>query len=289
MPVHLSATTVTRLRSYLQLREALRLRLCCPDIGPMFVQCQYPYLASAARPLGIIPLERSFTTALRRRFNVLGVKLPPMTMQQLRAHKHGKLTKEHNPKVAADMMGTTVTTAIRRYSKITEADSMSEMAPFLASLTSVVLTKKGMDVGAKRTTPLTPIPPGRCEDHGQPKPLVDDPLVVPDCKKTEGCFFCSKYHVHADEEDSIKLMSCRWVLERLAHKLGDSGAAERVYQYVIDRIGALLAEIRRVSPEAHEKARVAVLEEGRLSRYWAIKLQQLHLLGMLSPATSGDR
>jgi hypothetical protein len=72
----------------------------------------------------------------------------------------------------------------------------------------------------------------------------------------------------------------------LANGLGDAGAAERVYRFVFDRIGSLLAEIKRIAPEAHERARVAVLEEGRLSRYWAGKLQQMHLLGLLSPATS---
>jgi hypothetical protein len=280
VPVHLTAITVTRMRSYLRLREALRLSLDCADIGPMFVQCRYTYHIRA-RPLAIIPLERSFTAALRCRFRFFGIKLSSVTMQQLRAYKQGDLTRKHNPKVAADMMGTTVSTAIRSYSKITAAESRSEMAPFLTSLTAVVLTSNGERT--KPIIPLTPIPPGGCENHGHPMALVENPLVEPDCKKTEGCFFCNKYHVHADQEDSVKLMSCRSVLERLAPRLGDSGVAERVYSFVVDRIGALLAEIKRINPEAHEMARVAVLEEGRLSRYWASKLQQLHLLGLLAP------
>lgn len=283
VPVHLTATTVTRLRSYLLLREGLRLRLDCPDIGPMFVQCRYPNAATKARPLGIVPLESTFTDAVRRRFSFFGINLPSVTVQQLRAHKQSDVTRKHNPKVAADTLGTTVSTAIRRYSKITEADSRSEMAPFLASLTSTVLTPNGE--GSKSIIPLTPIPPGGCEDHGHPKPLVDNPLVEPDCKKAEGCFFCDKLHVHADQEDAVKLMSCRSVLERLGTRLGDSGAADRVHSLLLNRIGALLAEIKRINSDAHERARVAVLEEGRLSRYWASKLQQLHLLGLLAQET----
>ncbi len=287
VPVHLTSTTVTRLRPYLRLREALRLTLDCPDINPMFIQCEYGKGAAKGRPLGIVPLERSFTDALRRRFSFVGIDLPRMTMQQLRTHKQGKIAKEHNPKVAADMMGNSVGTAIRKYNKITEAESRSAMAPFLASLTSVVLTRSGASAESSGSViPITAIPAGGCADHGFPKALAADPLVEPDCKKTEGCFFCNKYHVHADEEDSIKLMSCRSVLERLAPRLGDSSAADRVYAVVIDRIGALLNEIKRIDPEAHERARVAVLEEGRLSRYWASKLQQLHLLGLLTPSVS---
>lgn len=284
VPVHLTATTVTRLRSYLRLREALRLRLDCPDIAPLFIQCTYLYAGNKARPLGISRLADNFTFQLRRRFSFHQIKLNSITMQQLRAHKQAELIRNHNPKMSADMMGTTVSTAIRRYSKITEDESRGEMAPFLTSLTATVMNSNRRD--SEPTTQITAIPSGGCGDHGHPKPLVENPLVEPDCKKTEGCFFCDKFRVHADQEDSVKLMSCRSVLERLAPGLGDSGAAERVYLFVVDRISALLAEIKRINPEAHESARVAVLEEQRLSRYWASKLQQLHLLGLLAPRAS---
>lgn len=285
VPVHLTSTTVTRMRTYLRLREALRQRLDCPEISPMFVQCLYPG-SNRARPVGIFPLQQQFTSTLRGRFSAFGIKLPPVTMQQLRAYKSGKVTKEHNPKVAADMMGHSVGTAIRRYSKITDSEAKSEMAPFLLSLTSVVLTRAEAAVeSSKRVIPITAVPAGGCEDHGHPEALNDHSLVKPDCKKTEGCFFCNKFHVHADDEDSVKLMSCRSVLERLAPRLGDSGAAELVYAVVVERIGALLNEIKRINPAAYERARLTVLVEGRLSRYWASKLQQLHLLGLLAPSS----
>jgi hypothetical protein len=286
VPIHLTSTTVTRLRAYLRLREALRQQLDAPEIGPMFVQCKYPG-TSHARPLGITALPHTFTSSLRGRFGAFGIKLPLVTMRQLRAYKSGEIARAHNPKVAADMMGHSVSTAIRKYSKITDAESRSEMAPFLASLTSVVLTRP--EAGAKsswRVIPITAIPAGGCEEHGHPEALSDNPLVKPDCKKTEGCFFCNKFHVHADEDDCIKLMSCRSVLARVAPRLGDSGAAELVYAVVIERIGALLDEIERINPDAHERARVAIREKGRLSRYWASKLQQLHLLGLLAPSSA---
>lgn len=287
VPVHLTSTTVTRVRSYLRLREALRVMLDSPEITPMFVQCEYAGPAGGT-PHRIIGLARDFTEALRRRFKSFGIELPSMTMQQLRAYKQGRLTKDHNPKVAADMMGTSVSTAIRKYSKIADTEARSEIAPFLASLTSVVLTRTEADgEGSKRVIPLTSIPPGGCADHGHPRALTETSLIEPDCKATEGCFFCDKFHVHADEQDSIKLMSCRSVLERLPPRAGDSGAAERVYDAVVSRIGALLIEIKRISPEAHEVARRAVQDEGRLSRYWASKLQQLHLLGLLAPKATG--
>lgn len=285
VPVHLTSTTVTRLRTYLRLREALRQAVDCPDLAPLFVQCEYGKGAHKGRPLRIISLERSFTAAVRRRFRAVGIDLPLMTMQQLRTHKQGKVAKESTPDVAAKMLGNTVATAILKYNKITDAESRADVAPFLESLTSVVLARS-LPEASSPITPIVAIPAGGCADHGHPKPLAEGPLVEPDCKKTEGCFFCDKYHVHTDEEDSVKLMSCRSVLERLAPGVGDTGAAERVYVAVIDRIGVLLEEIKRIDPEAHERARTAVVTEGRLSRYWATKLQQLHLLGLLAPPAS---
>ena len=77
-------------------------------------------------------------------------------------------------------------------------------------------------------------------------------------------------------------MSCRSVLKRLNPGPGSAGAAERVYAVVISRIDVLLNEMKRLNPEASERARVAVENEGKLSRYWSSKLQQLHLLGLLA-------
>lgn len=288
VPFHLTATTVTRLPAYLNLREALRLTLDCSDIAPMFVQCKYP-AGATARPQAIAPIKEGFTKVLRIRFRSFGVELPLVTMRQLRAYKQGVLAKKHNPKIAADVMGHTLPTAIRYYNKRTEADCRIEMAPFMASLTSVVLTRAKDDgTDSKSTILLTEIPPGGCEDHGNPKTQEVNPLVKPDCKKTEGCFFCDNFHVHDDEKDATKLMSCRYVLERLAPGLGDSGAAEKVYDVVLSRINALLNEIKQTNPEAHERARKAVQEEGHLSPYWASKLQQMYMLGLILPNVSGS-
>lgn len=286
VPVHLTSTTFTRMRTYLRVREELRKRLNCEEIGPLFIQCRYP-ASKYAKPLEITPLTGGFTSTLVSRFSALGIILPKVTMQQLRTYKGGKLAKEFNPKVTADMMGHSVSTGIRKYSKITDDESRAEMGPFLSSLTSIVLrhAEDGSAPG-KRVIPITAIPAGGCEDLGNPQPLSQNPLVVPDCKKTEGCFFCSKYHIHADEQDSRKLMSCQLVLKRLSPGVGGSGSAERVYAVVVHRIAALLDEIHRISPQAHDAARIAVYEEGKLTRYWATKLQQLYLLGLLPSNTA---
>ena len=46
---------------------------------------------------------------------------------------------------------------------------------------------------------------------------------------------------------------------------------------------SLLNEIKQIDSEAHERARQAAQDEGNLSPYWAAKLQQLHMLGLIPP------
>ncbi len=83
-----------------------------------------------------------------------------------------------------------------------------------------------------------------------------------------------------------KLMSCRRVLQRIVPLNGDSLRAERIYTAVVDRIDALLRELNRRQPQTFRTVRMDVEERGQLTRYWANKLQQLHLLGMLPAATA---
>lgn len=271
VPVHLTASSVTRLRAYLALRQNLIRRLGCPDIEQMFIQGDRR--GNAPKILGVAPITGTFTADLRMRLHSLGIELPKVTMQQLRVHRQGDLARKHNPRVVADMTGNTVETAIKAYSKIAAEEARAEMTPFLVNLTQVVRSNA-------EQRPTTEIAVGECDDHGNPKPKAENPLVTPDCKKAQGCFFCDKYSLHADEPDAAKLMSCRAVLERLDPAHG-SGAAEKVYVVVVDRISSLLSEIKRLNPSAHERAKQQVVEQGNLTRYWASKLQQLHTLGLL--------
>lgn len=289
VPVHLTSVTVTRLTTYLGLREALRLRLGCADVTSMFVRGVYGSPGNQKpTPVAIAPLSRTFTSDLRSRFRSMGIELPNVTMQELREYKQGDVSRKNSPMVAADMMGHSVATAIRKYSKIAEAESRSEMAPFLASLTQVVLKPhEGVEDRREKVVPITAIPTGACESHGNPKPLADNSLVKLDCQKTEGCFFCDKYRVHADETDTVKLMSCRRVLQSLTTGTGGAGVAQRVYAVVVARIDALLKEVERINPGAYRKAKDAVVVQGLLSRYWAVKLQQLHMLGLIAKESTG--
>ncbi len=274
--VHLSATTMTRLRTYLRVRQALVDSLDGADIAPMFVQCAYAI--SRGEPIAARALDKNFLTYLRRKITGIGASLPNVTLRQLRAYKQQDLVTRAPVAVAAKMMGHSVKTAVQAYCKVQEAVRQGEMSAYLGSLQKTVLAASE---GLSHSPTQKVIPIGACAEHGKPAPNGSAGVVQPDCSKVEGCFFCDNYRVHADEQDLRKLLSCRRVLKYIVPLHGDSVRAEKVYTAVVDRIDALLSEIKHRQPDAYEAARVDVDERGQLTRYWASKLQQLHLLGML--------
>lgn len=280
--VHLSATTMTRLKRYLRVRQALVAALGGVDIAPMFVQCKYGNLKG--EPIAVCTLDRNFLGYIRWKVIRIGASLPSVTLRQLRAYKQQDLVRRAPVTVAAKVMGHSVKTAITAYCKAQEGTRQGEMGKFLGSLQKTILAASE-DLPQPSHQKVIPI--GICADHGNPSSSTDSSAVVaPDCSKVEGCFFCDNYRLHADAEDMRKLMSCRRVLKYIVPLNGDSVRAGRVYTAVVDRIDALLRELQRRQPQAYETVRVDVEERGQLTRYWAGKLQQLHLLGMLPALTA---
>lgn len=303
--VHLSAQTVTRIRTFMQVRQALvdgvaqGTECGVGDIAPLFVQGRFGNSSRYADPTDVGPLHREFLQALRRRIKALGtkkrrVKLPLVTLRQLRAYKQQDLVRRASVAIAAKVMGHSVQTAIEAYCKVQEATKHGEMTEYLTALQKTVLEASKAAPGG-RVIPLTAIPVGACADHGHPSALPTasassaTPPVQPDCSKTQGCFFCDKYRLHAEEADIKKLLSCRRVLSPIASMAHDSLAAHNVYQAVADRVDSLLSELQRRAPQAFEAARIDVMERGNLTPYFARKVSQLGLLQMLAPASTSAK
>ncbi|ALT76524.1 hypothetical protein AT984_04250 [Paucibacter sp. KCTC 42545] len=283
VPVHLTALTATRLPTYLRIRKRFIEHLGCDDIGPLYVQGGYSdvysQLRSVISPTSVQPLARYFLQSLRKKFSSIGAKLPPVTLRQLRAYKQQHLVRRETVAVAAAVMGHSVETAVRAYCKAQEGLRAVELGQYLGSLEKTILASSAGNLASSATES---VPAGACADYGNPSPFRSTLQVQPDCNKVEGCFFCDNYRLHADEVDLRKLMSCRAALKRIVPLQFDSVIVERVYLAIVDRIDALLGEIRLRVPKIYEDVRYDVDEGGNLTSYWSSKLQQLHLLGMLS-------
>ncbi|WP_152606464.1 hypothetical protein [Aquabacterium sp. NJ1] len=276
VPVHLTATTVTRLRTYLAVRDRFISFLNTEDVQPLFIQGKWETARNHKQnPLSVQPIQRGFLDKLRNKVRSVQGELPKITLRQLRLHKQQYVTRRSGPEIAAKVMGTTVATAVRHYSKSEPSVQRNEMSSFLDQL-----SKKVIDGSSGQET--TAIPAGSCLEHGRYQTEEGTPPLKPDCKKPEGCFFCNQFCVHADETDMRKLFSCKYVLQHLSPLQGDSKSADRTYHAILNRIDTLLSEIRRRIPNLYSAVEQDVKVDGNLTAYWAIKLQQLHLLGMLT-------
>lgn len=276
--VHLSATTMTRLATYLHIRQSL-VDALGSDIAPMFIRCSYP--KAYHEPTSISPLRRDFLQTLRKRVKAIGVNLGDVTFQELRVFKQQDLVRRAPLPVAAKLMGHSVKTAVKAYSKASDDIHRRELSSFLESLQETVLKPNQRAI---KGVSLQVIPVGSCAEHGKPSSVKASAILEPNCNKVEGCFFCDNYRIHADELDLRKLMSCRWVLQKIVPLNSDSLQAYRVYTAICDRIDALLGELKRRNPSMHETVRVDVEENGQLTDYWSRKIQQLYLLSMLPAA-----
>lgn len=287
VPVTMTAVTFTRLRRFANIRHQIIELLGCDDIAPFFFKCEYTWAQGGVcesrsrvglmEPLAVRPISDHFPVELRKKVTAAGAKLPNVTLRQLRTHKQQHLVRHHGLKVAAEAMGHTIATAVKAYCAAQEGVQANDIGRFMSSLHKTVV--RGAHSQLNR---LVSVPAGGCTSHGTPEPSAPAPLVQPDCKKTEGCFFCENFRVHADEEDLRKLLSCQRVLLQIGHLQGESEQADRAYGSVLERIELLLSELHQILGSTAYEPIKADIAAGNLTRYWAVKVQQLGLLGLIA-------
>lgn len=286
IPLTMTAVTFTRLPHFVKIRHEIVELLGCGDIAPFFFKCEYTKVLGRTaqsrlkiggmEPIGLLPISDYFSVELRKKVAAAGAELPHVTLRQLRSHKQQHLVRHYGLQVAAATMGHTLATAVRAYCVAQEGVQANDIGRFISSLHKTVV---GRTSGASST--LTSVPAGECASHGNPAPSDFKSLVEPDCRKAEGCFFCEQFRVHADAEDLRKLLSCRSVLLRIRHLQGESVRADRVYESVLARIEFLVREIQQiVGSDASDQIKTDIAA-GNLTRYWAVKVQQLGLLGLI--------
>lgn len=290
VPVTMTAVTFTRLRNFANIRHQIIELLGCDDIAPFFFKCEYIAIKGRTQetrlkiggmePLAIRPISDYFLVELRKKTAAAGVRLPHITSRQLRSNRQQYFIRNYGLPVAAEAMGHSIATAVRAYCAAQEGVQANDIGSFMTSLQKTVIHRN-----ASLSITKVSVPVGECISHGNPVPSGPAPNVKPNCKQTEGCFFCENFRVHADQEDLRKLLSCRSVLQKIDHLQGELIRTDRVYQSVLDRIGFLLCEIRQIlGTHLYEKTEAEVAT-GNLTHYWAVKAQQLRLLGLIASST----
>lgn len=219
----------------------------------------------------------SFHRTLRR----IDPSLTNVLARAFRAAKSDWLVRKTDISTAALVLQTSESSVRHHYMTGSKTRATEEMTNFFARLSAVVLND-GQDIQGDSK----PGAVGDCTKYGNPKATDDSLSIRPDCHQPEGCLFCDKYVVHANECDTRKLFSCRYCIYQTQSLSVSQEHFDSLYGDVIVRLDAILDQIRGRSPfHAALVDRVGreVEEDGCLDVYWENKLEMFISLGVVVP------
>ncbi len=213
----------------------------------------------------------SFAESLRRFDPSVNV-----TAREWRAAKSDWLIKKTDPATAALILQNSERTLLKSYAAGSPTEHLNEMTRYFDRVSNVVANRgQQIEHGVERAT-------GVCCDYGSPHEVSQNAPVTPDCRAPEGCLFCDKFKVHADERDTRKLLSCRFCLLLTAPLAASQEQFERLFSPILDRIQVILDEIDVREPGMVSRIKVEVEEDGELDPYWAGKIEMLTTLELVT-------
>lgn len=258
------------LRRYIQLRNYL---LHGKQFEDLFFGFGKDFRGSSPPPkrFSADVASRVLYTTLHR----LTPSIPKVVPKQWRAAKQDNVISNHDPATAALIMQHSIETAVKKYSNGSEGNQRKELSAFLSQVEKVVL-KNGQEIVSSEACSV-----GICISPKDPQPIASHLPITPDCKGAEGCLFCDKYRVHADEKDTRKLFSARFCINKTSFLASSREQFGKLFGGVLQRIDFILNEIRRRDPRMVERVEIEVDDDGELDPFWSIKLGALMELGLV--------
>lgn len=222
-------------------------------------------------------LLSSFHRTLRR----IDPGLKMVSPRALRAAKSDWLVRNADISTAALILQNSESIVRQHYMTGSEIRATEEMHGFFERLSTVVLNAEKKIQADRKVGAL-----GDCNKYGNPNQTDAVVSIKPDCHQPEGCLFCNKYVVHANECDMRKLFSCRYCIYQTQNLSASQEHFESLYGEVITRLDAILDQIRGCSAEHAALVDLVgreVEEEGQLDPYWESKLEMLIGIGVVVP------
>lgn len=192
--------------------------------------------------------------------------LPKIKSRQWRASLSDWLIRNTDPSTTAMILQNTEKTVLSSYSTGTESSQVEELTEFFDNVSTVLSKNQFINKGNELSI-------GLCSSQGEPLQISRNMPIQPDCKKVEGCFFCDKFKVHADEKDARKLLSCRYFLNQTSVRFNNREQFGLVVGPVISRIDWILKEISTKEEKLVPRITREVDQGGDLDPYWASKLE----------------
>jgi hypothetical protein len=222
-------------------------------------------------------INERLIVGLFKTLKMLDESITVVLPRQWRAAKSDWFLRTTDPAITSEALQNSEATVLKHYSTGSPMRALEEMGKFFAQVSEAALKKTVVSNGSGQET-ATEGPVGACVAFGIPNGYTTNVPVTPDCKRPEGCFFCEHYRVHADAEDTRKLLSCRYCILHVSQ----SEAAQDFFRPILYRIQTLLDEIgsRKGNEGLVERVQREVETNGELTPYWAQKLAFLMELGL---------
>jgi hypothetical protein len=225
------------------------------------------FIASGNAVKRFEPLKAKALTSIFDSLRRIEPGLPDIKSKQWRAGKSDWLLRKTDPATTAAVLQNSEATVLASYAAGSPTTQGDEMTAFFDRLQSAVLERGAVVPDG------VPNAVGVCASYGHPNQVLAAP-VDSDCKWPEGCLFCDKFKVHADEKDTRKLVSCRYCIQQTAHMVVSEEHFQVLFGPLLKRIAGLLAAIDQREPGLVARIEQEV-EEGELDPYWASKLEML--------------
>ncbi|KGD34408.1 hypothetical protein DO72_878 [Burkholderia pseudomallei] len=237
-------------------------------------KANWPYLFfSADLTGGVVRPKRLVVTAhnilyLHRR---LAPNVKFLGCAKWKAAKSNRIADKHGIEIGAQVAQNTKRVFGQHYVTGTDNTAIRQMGTWFAEVHDKVKSSRADAIGRESSV-------GECSDFGEPVPLGDDIPATPDCSQPEGCLFCSKHYLIADEKDIRKLASCRYCINETKSLSGSHDLWRETFNPILERIDHLLALIASKSDAHSQLVNRVVFEvenEGELDLYWEAKLEML--------------
>lgn len=232
------------------------------------------FLAAGRSAKRIGPLKRQTLRSIVDSLMGIDPTLTRIMSKEWRAGKSDFLIRNVDPAMAAIVLQNTEYTVLQAYAEGSPTVQAEEMSNFFSSLESVVIDSGVVLQDAKS------VAVGVCTAFGKPRISSGSPVKA-DCKAMEGCLFCDKLRVHADERDTRKLVSCRFCIAKVTQMVSGDCEAEKALEAIHERLNELLNDVDAREPGIVARIEAEVLE-GELDKYWAAKIELLFNLGVVS-------
>jgi hypothetical protein len=261
---------VSDFQRYIQLRDYL-IKYYQQDFKALFI-------SAAVSKLTALSTKGDVSCSFRKLFSVQFIGTPLTgTSKSFRVSKSLWVRDHYGSGISSYIMQHNNKTADSHYTNKDEEKSAEQISDYFAELDKQILKEPVSSIS---------IPSGNCTEPSKPDLLNLLPLsnaITVSCGNHEGCLFCSKYRIHADDTDIRKLLSVKYLITQSQSLAASQEHFDSVYKSVLIRIEDLLAHISEKHPSyltLIKDVRKEVFEQELLSEYWYRKLELLDELGI---------